>query len=254
MQPTPWFENDAYWNATYPFMFPERSFTSAVSDVPKLMALSGCREGAVLDLCCGPGRHAIPLAQQGFSVTGVDRTSFLLNKAKTYAAEQQVGITLVQEDMRDFVKPGTFNLALSLFTSFGFFENMDENRTVLRNLHTSLTRGGVLVMEMMGKERLARIFQPTSSQSLPNGDLLFERRSIRDDWEIVENEWYIVSGGQIKTFHFRLWVFSGRELKDLLYGAGFSAVTIYGDLDGAAYGPDAQRLVAVARKLPGATT
>src|SRR5688500_5902627 len=103
MQSTPWFENDAYWIATYPFMFPERSFATAVSDVPKLVALSGRTDGAVLDLCCGPGRYAIPLAKQGFTVTGVDRTSFLLNKAKTYSEQQEVRITWIQEDMRDFV-------------------------------------------------------------------------------------------------------------------------------------------------------
>ncbi len=248
MQPTAWFENDAYWIATYPFMFPESSFDAATSDIGKLLKLSGCSEGAVLDLCCGPGRHAIPLARRGFDVTGVDRTNFLLNKAKTYAEQERVTISFVQEDMRHFVKPNTFNLALSLFTSFGFFESLEDNRTVLNNIHSSLTRDGVLVMDMMGKERLARVFQPTGSQLAPNGDLLFERRSIHSDWEKIENHWYIVSGAQIKSFEFRLWLFSGRELKDLLYAAGFTEVTIYGDLDGTAYGPDSQRLVAVARK------
>jgi SAM-dependent methyltransferase len=202
----------------------------------------------VLDLGCGPGRHSIPLARHGFTVTGVDRTSFLLNKAKAYAEQEQVSVSWVQDDMRRFIKPDTFDLALSLFTSFGFFENLDENRAVLRNVYSSLTRSGVLVMEMMGKERLARIFQPTTSQALPNGDLLFERRSIVGDWEKVQNEWYVVSSGEMKTFLFSLWVFSARELKDLLYGAGFSEVTIYGDLDRAVYGVDAHRLIAVARK------
>jgi SAM-dependent methyltransferase len=202
----------------------------------------------VLDLCCGPGRYAIPLAKQGFDVTGVDRTAFLLDKAKTYAEQQQVTITWIEEDMRRFVKENTFDLALNLFTSFGFFDDMNENRTVLKNFHTSLKNGGALIMEMASKERLARIFQPTGSHSLPNGDLLFERRSVSGDWEKIDNEWYIVSGGQAQRFDFSLWLFSGRELKDLLYGAGFAHVAVYGDLDGRAYGYDSRRLVAVARK------
>jgi SAM-dependent methyltransferase len=248
MQLPSWFDDDAFWIATYPFMFPETSFTTAVSDIPKIMALSGCSEGSVLDMCCGPGRHAVPFARSGFKVTGVDRTSFLLDKAKLYAEQQQVRVSWVQDDMRRFVEPNQFNLALSLYTSFGFFENMDENRTVLRNIHSSLMQGGRLVMEMVGKERLARIFQPTGSQQLPSGDLLFERRTIHEGWEKVDNEWHLVSNGQVKTFHFRFWVFSGRELKDLLIQAGFSNVTIYGDLDGAEYGPNAARLIAVAQK------
>jgi SAM-dependent methyltransferase len=243
-----WFEDDAFWVATYPFMFPDSGFAGALSDIPKLLALSGCREGAVLDLCCGPGRYAVPLAKQGFGVTGVDRTSFLLEKAQAYAAEQRVGVEWINEDMRYFVRPGTFDLALNLFTSFGFFEGMDDNRAVLRNLHVSLKPGGVLVMDMAGKERLARIFQPTGSHSLPNGSLLFERRAITSDWEKVDNEWYVVSGREVKAFQFRFWIFSGRELKDLLYGAGFSDVKICGDLDGSPYGLEAHRLIAIARK------
>jgi hypothetical protein len=150
--------------------------------------------------------------------------------------------------MRHFVQPSKFNLALNLYTSFGFFNDIDDNRAVLRNLHASLTTAGVLVMEMVSKERLAKIFQPTGSNALPNGDVLFERRFIADGWEQIENEWTIVSGEHAKTYRLRFWLFTGRELKDLLYSAGFKHVTIYGDFDGAAYGVNASRLVAVARK------
>src|SRR5215813_4143728 len=150
MQSQPWFENDAFWIATYAFMFPESSFATAASDIPKLLALSGCGEGAALDMCCGPGRHAVPLAKRGFKVTGVDRTSFLLNKAKAYADREQVRVDLIEDDMRNFVKPDTFDIALSMFTSFGFFADRDDNQIVLRKLHNTLRHGGALVMDTMG--------------------------------------------------------------------------------------------------------
>lgn len=243
-----WFEDEGFWNATYDFMFSESNFATAVADVSKVIALSGCRDGAVLDMCCGPGRFSVPFAKHGFAVTGVDRTAFLLNKARAYAEQEDVNVTWVQSDMRHFVQPGKFDLALNLYTSFGFFEDIDENRIVLRNLHASLTPSGVLVMEMVSKERLAKIFQPTGSNALPNGDVLFERRFISDGWEQIENEWTIVSGQSAKTYRLRFWVFAGRELKDLLYSAGFKHVKVYGDFDGAAYGPNASRLVAIAWK------
>src|SRR5690349_17239213 len=72
---------------------------------------------ALLDLCCGPGRHSVPLAKQGFTVTGVDRSAFLLGKAKAYGEREQVNVTWIKEDMRRFVQPGTFNLAMSMFSS-----------------------------------------------------------------------------------------------------------------------------------------
>jgi SAM-dependent methyltransferase len=243
-----WFEDEGFWNATYDFLFSESKFGAAVEDVPKVIALTGCKEGAVLDMCCGPGRYSVPFAKHGFAVTGVDRTAFLLTKARAYAEQAGVNVTWVQSDMRDFVQPGKFDLALNLFTSFGFFDDIEENRTVLRNLHASLTTGGVLVMEMASKERVAKIFQPTGSNALPNGDILFERRFISDGWEQIENEWIIVSGEIAKTYSLRFWLFTGRELKDLLYSAGFQHVKVYGDFNGAPYGVNASRLVAIARK------
>jgi len=249
MQSVPWFEDEDFWTATYPFMFPEESFERAASEISKIIALTGCAEGcAVLDLCCGPGRHSVPFTKHGFNVIGVDRSMFLLSKARTYAEKEKVNLTWVHEDMRNFAQPDRFNLALSLFTSFGFFDEMKENQTVVRNLHRSLVRDGVLIMDVMGKELLAKIFQPTGSRALENGDLLFERRFLRGDWERVESEWVIVSGSEAKTFPLRLWLFSARELKDLLYSVGFEKVAIYGSLDGETYGLDSKRLIAVARK------
>jgi SAM-dependent methyltransferase len=244
-----WFEDEALWTATYPFMFSEESFERAIADIPKIFALTGCSDGdSVLDLCCGPGRHSVPLAKQAFNVTGVDRSAFLLGKAKTYAEQQHVTVTWIHEDMRRFLQPGTFNLALSMFTSFGFFDDMKENEAVLANLFMSLVDHGVLVLDLLGKEVLAKIFQPTGSHALPNGDLVFERRFLCGDWERAESEWVIVSGGEARKYRFRLWLFSARELKNLLSSVGFERVAIYGNLNGSAYGSDSTRLIAVARK------
>src|SRR4051812_32669357 len=108
MQPqaVPWFENEDFWTAAYPFMFPETSFDRAKAEIPKMVTLMGATKiRSVLDLCCGPGRHSIPLAKDGFDVTAVDRSAFLLSKAKAYAERENVSITWIQDDMRHFVQP-----------------------------------------------------------------------------------------------------------------------------------------------------
>src|SRR5207249_10843899 len=117
MQSVPWFEDEDFWTATYPFMIPEESFERAASEISKILALTGCAEGgAVLDLCCGAGRHSVPFTKHGFNVIGVDRSMFLLSKARTHAEKEKVNLTWVHEDMRNFAQPDRFNLALSLFT------------------------------------------------------------------------------------------------------------------------------------------
>lgn len=103
-------------------------------------------------------------------------------------------------------------------------------------------------MDMVGKEWLAKVFQPTRSSENPDRSLLVERTEIVDDWTRVRNEWILIKEGQARSFRFHLTIYSGQELKDRLLGVGFHEVKFYGDLDGNAYGLNASRLVAVARK------
>ncbi|WP_437206025.1 hypothetical protein [Planctomicrobium sp. SH664] len=72
--------------------------------------------------------------------------------------------------------------------------------------------------------------------------------SIRDDWSRVNGEWLIVKQGRVSTYHIRHWIYSGQELRHLLESVGFKQVRIYGSMAGAAYGPGAQRLIAIAQR------
>jgi len=243
-----WFDDESFWRDLYPFMFPLQRLKDATGEVEKVLALARPRGRIALDLCCGPGRCTMALAKRGYSVTGVDRTKFLLDKARAKARRAGLRIDWVRRDMRDFVRPETFDLALSMFTSFGYFDDKDEDAVVLHNIVQSLRPGGVLVMEMAGKEPLARIFQPTTSEALPDGSRLVQRHEVFDDWTRVRNEWTLIRKGRAKSFRFHHTIYSGQELRDRLAGAGFSDVRLYGDLEGGEYGIDATRLVAVARK------
>ena len=149
-----WFEDEAFWDKIYPFLFTDRKLEAAESEVESVLELAGLEQGDVLDLACGPGRHAVTLAKRGFRVTGVDLSPFLLRKARERARAENVDVEWVQEDMRRFVRPESFDLAISLFTSFGYFEGKDDDLEILRNMHKSLRSEGVLVMEMAGREPL----------------------------------------------------------------------------------------------------
>lgn len=243
-----WFDNESFWRELYPFMFSDRRFADATDQVAKLLKLAKPRGKSALDLCCGPGRCSIALAKRGFSVIGVDRTKFLLDKARAKARAARVKIEFLQQDMRDFIRPNSFNLALSMFTSFGYFDDKHEDQLVLQNIFKSLKPGGVCVIELLGKERLAKMLQPTNSTTLPNGTVIIERHEIFDDWTRIRNEWLLIRNGRTKSFKFHHTIYSGQELRDLLQSAGFISVSLYGDLSGSPYGPNSERLVALARK------
>jgi SAM-dependent methyltransferase len=245
---TEWFEDDALWRAMTPLLFSQKRAGNPAEQVLKALKLVKPRGKDILDLCCGPGRWSVPLAQRGFRVTGVDRTKYFLKRARAKARSAKVRIAWVRQDMRDFVRPGAFDVALSTFTSFGYFDDKGEDLLVLRNIFTSLRPGGSLLMEMAGKEILARIYQPTTSSQLPDGSVLFERHEVSDGWSRMRNEWTFVKDGKARTWRFHVTIYSGQELRDRLEQAGFAGVKLFGSFDGEEYGANAQRLIVVGRK------
>jgi SAM-dependent methyltransferase len=150
-----WFEDEKFWEEIFPALFPEQRFVAADEEVSRVQGLTGCRTGRVLDLCCGPGRQSVALARQGFQVTGVDRSPFLLGKAQERAEFEKLSIEWVREDMRAFVRANGFDLVINLFTSFGYFATVEEDLSVLQNALCSLKPGGQFVIDVMGKEVLA---------------------------------------------------------------------------------------------------
>jgi SAM-dependent methyltransferase len=243
-----WFESDDFWRELYPFMFPEERFAAARDEVASILALTQRTEGRVLDLCCGPGRHSLQFAQNGFRVTAVDRSPFLLNIARERASQAALSIEWVQADMREFTRPEAFDLACNMFTSFGYFKDEEDDLRVLSNVHTSLKERGALVIELLGKEPLARMWQSASCDDLPDGSKLLQRRQLRDDWTRIHSEWILIKAESARTFHFDHTIYSGRELKDRILRCGFRQVQLYGNLAGAPYDQDAERLVVVAWK------
>ena len=251
MSPSNWFEDDTFWETLEGFLFSQfRSSEVTAREADQILALVDLPEGArVLDFCCGPGRHVLEFARRGFQVTGVDRTKRYIESAQAAARSEELAVELAGADMRDFRPPPTFNLALSLFTSFGYFADAADDLQALQNLHASLTPGGSVVMEMAGKEILAQGFESRAwHRHAERDEFLLEERIVDDGWSSVENRWIWIRGSEQKEFAWTIRIYSGAELRGLLFEVGFSAVQIYGSLAGIPYDQDAERLVAVATR------
>lgn len=243
-----WYEDDNSWKGLYPILFSKERWRNASGEVEKVITLlnltPGCR---ILDLCCGPGRHSLELAGRGFHVTGVDRTAFYLKKAKEKADSQGLNIEFIKDGMECFLRPEFYDTVLSLFTSFGYFEDPRDDQRVLLNIHSSLKKNGKLLMDLIGKEVLARIFQERDWHE-ENGTLILEERKVSNDWSWSENHLIILKGEIRKDFRFAHRIYSAVELSALLKECGFASVHVYGDLEGSPYDHKAQRLIIVAEK------
>jgi ubiquinone/menaquinone biosynthesis C-methylase UbiE len=247
--PTDWFEDDDFWRLLGPSMFPPKKLEQAKVEVEDIIALLSLQPGAsVLDLPCGWGRHAIEFAKRGFQVTAVDRTREYVNRARESAREANVSsIEFHQADMRHFSRPESFDLALCMFTSIGYFDTRDEERAALSNYHRNLKPGGTLIMELLGKEGLARQFRPRWWTD-DNGVLVLAEVELLDAWTKVRNKWTLITGTERRTFEFTHWLYSAAELRQLLADAGFVSCEFYTDLKKTPYDHNAHRMTCIARK------
>ncbi len=245
---TDWFENEDFWLRTYPFLFPEERFEAAAQGLGTLTAaLEINPDAAVLDLCCGPGRFALPLAQRGFRVTAVDRTQFYLNHLADRAARTGVKIELVREDMRRFRRESTFDGAINMYTSFGYFESRDDDRRVLENVFASLKPGARFLMELAAREIVARVFQ-FHDWVEADGRFLLEEHRIDPDFGGTHDRWIVLDEQGEISFDWALRLYTGTELCDMLKSVGFSEATPFGNFEGAPYDNTARRLCIIARK------
>jgi hypothetical protein len=104
------------------------------------------------------------------------------------------------------------------------------------------------LLEMVGKEVLARTFQERVWNEHSSGVIMLERRTISRDWTWYERQGILLRDQLRRDYRFAHRVYSAAELAFLLMECGFSTVNVYGDLTGAPYNHAATRLVAVARK------
>ncbi len=233
-------------------MFDEARWAEVPTVVDNLLKLSSCPPGGrILDICCGVGRHSVELASRGYRVTGVDLTRAYLDAAKE-TAEAVLGDgaaafpEFLREDVRRFLRPGSYDLCINLFTSFGYFATREEDVLLLKNSARNLVPGGCLVIETTGKETAARDFVRDEEFERAGWQVRSEYEVV-GDWEGELNRWILRKGSTLIDRSFVLRLYSGLEMKNALKEAGFASVDIFGGLDGRPYDDKADSLVAVAR-------
>lgn len=241
-----WFENESFWRDFYEVLFPDELFEQAEEEMEKIFELIDHPVSSVLDLCCGPGRFAGLLGREGYQVTGVDSTPFLLEIAeKTYADTPNAEWVL--SDMREFVRDEAYDLVLNLYTSFGYFRDPAEDIRVLKNIARSLRPGGSVVIEVMGKEVLAKDFEPMTASKTRDG-LFVQAHEILENWNRIRTEWTLIREGEVKTCSFEHTLYAASDLIRLCEIAGFSDIRAFGDFDGSPYDHTATLLIITGKK------
>jgi SAM-dependent methyltransferase len=188
----PWyidFFDDDYLRVFLPVLPDERT----AAEVNAVVALLGLAPGArLLDLCCGHGRHAVPLAQLGYRVTGLDRSRPLLERAAALAAARGQQVDLVAADMRRLpFADASFDAVLNLFHAFGYLEDEAEDERVLAEVGRVLAPSGRLLQEVANREALVRGWRDSEVLRTGDGLVVLQERTLdlRASRELTRYTW-----------------------------------------------------------------
>jgi SAM-dependent methyltransferase len=191
----------------------------------------------VLDLACGAGRHAAELEQAGARVVGLDLSPAMLHRARSRTQAH-----LVRGDMRRLpFRPGSFEVAVNLFTSFGYFRDDGEHGLVVRQVAEALAPGGRFMLDYLNAEQVRRALRRDTEEiaELPTAVLI--RRRFSEEGRYVVKEIEMRDEG--RSFQERVRLFTAAELTTLLEVNGFRVVDRFGDYDGQPFNAQSPRAI-----------
>lgn len=239
-----WYEES--FGADYLIVYKHRDVQGAYQEVRKMSSWLQLKKGMqVLDLCCGMGRHAMALHELGYSVTGVDLSGTLLKEARKIDAASQ--IQWIQGDMRRLPLTGTYDAVFNLFTSFGYFEEDEENIMVLREIYNRLKPEGKFIIDFLNADYVADRLVPYSER-VDGKVIIREERNIRDLF--VTKKITIVEPNQLsRTYREQVKLYRLSDFEHMLSIAGLSIDNVYGNYMGNPYiQNESSRMIIVGQK------
>jgi SAM-dependent methyltransferase len=220
------------------------------AELEGIVARLGLAPGArVLDLACGQGRHAIPLAERGFAVTGFDLSEECLARARAEAARRGARVRWVRGDMRALPFDAEFDAVINVFTAFGYFADEAEDLETLRRVRRALVPGGRFLLETLHRDALLARFRPRVEYTTSNGTQVVREYVWDLARDVIEDSVALLRpDGSRAEYRTRLRMRTLRELLALLRAAGLEPVAWTGGLAGEPLRLDSRRLVLVSRR------
>jgi SAM-dependent methyltransferase len=233
---TEWFEQ--WFGEEYLKLYRHRDEDDAAKAVSLISDRIPIENRRVLDLACGPGRHAKQLRAAGANVVGFDLSVALLSRAKHRSCPP---LMVVRGDMRFLpFRAGTFEVVVNLFTSFGYFADDDQHSAVLVEVVTALGRNGTFVLDYFNSSALLANLIPREERAIGSQRVVIERR-FTEDRRFVLKEMHLMDDG--RRFIEKVRLFTPRELQDMIRASGLIVESCFGDYDGSPLSGESPRVI-----------
>jgi len=210
---------------------------------------TGKRPPRVFDICCGVGRHARPLAARGAEVIGVDLSGHNIRAAVAEADEAGLAdrCRFHQADVRTFDPPSDCDLAINIFTSFGYFATDAENALIMAKAAESLRPGGRFILDIANREAVIADHKPREKRGTRGNYVIDETRLDLPAGRIICH-WTFVRGKERAEHTISIRLYALHELIAMADSHGLRYIEACGDFAGTPYGPKTPRCIFIAEK------
>jgi SAM-dependent methyltransferase len=218
-----WFEE--WFGEEYLEMYPHRDDADADRAVALVLGTVPFQPGwRVLDVACGPGRHARAFRAAGARCVGVDLSAALLR-----VAQRVTDAPLVRGDMWYLpIRTRSMSLTVNLFTSFGYFDRDEEHESTLAEMVRTVEPGGWFVVDLLNPAAVRAGLVPSERISVRGSETLVTR-SITPDNRYVRKTIQRADG---RMFVERVRLFEPDEIGDMLVRTGVEVRHRFGGYDG----------------------
>ncbi|MGD2035843.1 MAG: methyltransferase domain-containing protein, partial [Bacteroidales bacterium] len=191
------------------------------------------QDNVILDLACGQGRHTLELARRGFkNVFGIDRSHYLINRAKQTNISEGLSANFKEGDARKLpYSPDMFDVVMILGNSFGYFETIDDDLKILKEVLRVLKPNGKFLLDVADGNFLKDNFNPRSWEWINKTHFVCRERSLANDNErLISRE--VISNtkkGVIVDQFYAERLYTKEKLSGLLHEAGFRNIGFHNE-------------------------
>src|SRR5690554_1957161 len=215
-----WFDTSYYH-----ILYQNRDFSEAERFITNLLDhLKLSKNANCLDLACGKGRHSVFLNKNGLTVTGVDLSENSISEAKPFENDS---LKFDVHDMREVYKENEYDIVFNLFTSFGYFDNYDDNLKVLNAVNKMLVSNGKVVIDFMSADFVLNNLVKQEVKTMDGIDFHITRKY--DGKHIYKNIDF-TDQGKNYSFQEKVQAIKKDEYESLLEKAGLEVIDVFGDL------------------------
>ena len=238
-----WFEE--WFNSPYyHLLYGNRDEAEASKFIDQLLDRIGLESGSrALDLACGIGRHSKHISSKGLNVTGIDLSEYSISIAKELESES---LQFFVHDMRQLFWKEHFELALNLFTSFGYFHSREDDLKMMNGVFDALKNHGLFVIDFMNTKKVVKNLVDYEEKTLDGVQFIIDRKVENN---IIEKSIKIIDGNRQSQFVEEVDELYLGDFEELLEVSGFELRSTFGNYELAAFDEqNSDRLIIIAEK------